>query len=660
MKRTILFIFMVVFTTAFVQNVSAQKSKVLVRVADKEITADEFLAIYKKNNQDDTVLDKKSLKEYLDLYINLKLKVAEAEALGMDTLPEFINELKGYRTQLAKPYLIDEEVNRHLLEEAYERKKYDLRASHILIKCDENAAPEDTLKAYQRIMDVYNMAKEGQDFAELAKKYSEDPSARDRNMYGKMVAGNGGDLSYFTVFNMVYPFEQAAYNTPVGEISKPLRTSFGYHILKVYDKKEAMGKVQIAHILAMVKQGATAEDSTKAYEKIHDVLNRLRAGEDFADLAMEFSDDKGTAPKGGVLPWFTSNRLFPTFYDAIQDMEVGQFSEPLETFYGYHLIKLIDKKGIGSFDDNKNTLKRKITKSDRADLSRKSLIAKIKSDYNYKADRSKLNQLDKYLSDDVFSAKWKADAAKNLNVVVATIGDKNYTLSDFASFIEKNQKKEIPGDLKQYVAKAFDSFEEEICIDYEDSQLENKHQDFRLLMQEYYDGILLFNLKQELIWNKAIADTAGLEAFYNENKKDYMWDKRVNASVFTIKDKSLKDKVLEIAQLDIPNDSVIKLISNLGSRSIYVKKDVFAKGENETVDSFKWKEGVSEVKNINNNLVFLKIHKVLKPEPKKLNEAKGLITADYQDYLEKVWEQELREKYDVKIYKRVLRKLRKK
>jgi peptidyl-prolyl cis-trans isomerase SurA len=389
-------------------------------------------------------------------------------------------------------------------------------------------------------------------------------------------------------------------------------------------------------------------------------MDRLNAGEDFNEIVLDYSDDQGTVNRGGILPWFTANRLFPSFYDEVKDLQIGQYSQIIETQYGYHILKVMDRKEIGTFEENKESLKRKITKSDRADLSRESLIKKIKKEYSFSENKEEIYTLESILDNSVFLEGWKADKAAGMTNFLAQIGDKKYTVADFAKFIEETQIKDKPIAIKTFIEKKYDNFVEKICVDFEDGQLENKYQDFRILMQEYYDGILLFELKNELIWEKAIADTAGLEKFHAENKENYMWKERIEVYEFTMTDRSLTDKVLEVAQQEVAYDSIVKLVSAIGSRSVLTSHKTYEKGDDKFIDSFKWEEGITEVKDKDGKNVFLKIVKHMEPQPKKLNEAKGLITADYQDYLEKEWEEELREKYPVKINKKAFKRLRKK
>jgi peptidyl-prolyl cis-trans isomerase SurA len=298
-----------------------QAQEYVIEVNNKKITKQEFLQIYLKNNQNPK-FDKASIDEYLELFKKFKLKVLEAESLGYDTIPKLKKELQGYRKSLSAPYLIDKQENLKVVEEAYKRLQKEVKASHILIRLDEIASPEDTLKAYARIIAIKQRIENGEDFTKIAKEVSEDPS----------VQTNGGDLGYFTAFQMVFPFEEAAYNTPVGQLSTIIRTRFGYHLLKIFDQRSARGIMKAAHIMVAVKRDGNKSDLDVAKKKIDEIYAKLIAGEKFEDLASNFSDDPGSSEKGGKLPEFgsgTTTRMVPEFEEAaFQLNKDGDFSLP--------------------------------------------------------------------------------------------------------------------------------------------------------------------------------------------------------------------------------------------------------------------------------------------------------------------------------------------
>ncbi|NTV83959.1 MAG: peptidylprolyl isomerase, partial [Bacteroidales bacterium] len=368
---------------------SAQKTddRVLLNIAGENISAGDFMYVFNKNNlnRDDQGPD--AVKEYLDLYINFRLKVKQAEDLGMDTLESFRKELEGYRKQLAQPYFTDGSVSDHLLKEAYERKLWDIRASHILFRVERNAPAGDTLAAYKKALAAYQRIAAGENFGVVAAEVSEDPSARDTeaSQYRPARKGNQGDLGYFTVFDMVYAFETGAYTTEPGTVSKPVRTDYGYHLIKVTDKQPAMGQAQVAHIFVAMPPNATAQDSVLKKDKIEAAYQKILAGMAFEDVVKEYSEDKASAANGGKLPWFGSNRMVPEFIVATRHLaDTGSYSSPFTTPFGYHIIKLIDRKAIGTFEEEEPTLKSRLEKDVRNKLSEESVINRIKQENGFK------------------------------------------------------------------------------------------------------------------------------------------------------------------------------------------------------------------------------------------------------------------------------------
>mgnify|MGYP003385883115 CR=1 FL=1 len=632
--------------------VAQDSNRTLLTIGNEEVSVDDFLSIYNKNRAVGEDLDPKTLDEYVNLFVNFKLKVKEAEALGMDTVPSFVKELAGYRKQLANPYLVDNEAGEQLIAEAYERLKQEVKASHILITVAADASAVDTLKAYNKIVKLRSEIVKGSDFAAYAKEYSQDPSAKE----------NAGNLGYFSAMYMVYPFENAAYNTNVGDVSEIVRTRFGYHILKVSDKRLSRGEVKTAHIMVKYPKPSgqnSAEDVALAQQKSNEIYAKLISeNADFDEMAKQYSDDKNNAAKGGALPWFGTNRMVESFENAAFSLvNVGDVSVPTETPYGWHIIKLLDRKGLGSFEEEKSELKKKVEKDSRAQVKRTSLVNKLKKEYNYKENRSALNELKKIVNTKLVSGKGSLeDYTKNLTKTIFTIGDAAYTQVEFASYLSKSirrmkSKKQSP----TIVDDLFATWSEDAVIAYENANLENKYNEFRLLMQEYRDGILLYELTDKKIWSKAVKDTTGLKAFYQANKQNYMWDTRVQAKVVNCQNENIACKVYK--KLSKGKTDLAKIQSKINKKSslnMDVKEGLYLKGENSDVDQVEWVVGVSDLIHDNDNVKVVYISEVLESQVKALSEAKGLITSDYQDSLEKAWLAELSAKYDVVINAYVL------
>lgn len=653
MKRLIIYVVSVMLSGML----SAQTDDVLLTVAGEKVTKTEFLNVYKKNNIKGDAMDRKSLEEYLNLYINFKLKVKEAEEQKLDTFSSFKNELAGYRKQLAQPYLTDKQVDEDLIKEAYDRMQWDVRASHILIRVDKDALPEDTLAAYKKIMKIRDRIIKGESFDVVAKETSEDPSARDRKDPNSEteIKGNGGDLGYFSVLDMIYPFENGAFNTKVGGVSMPIRTDYGYHLIKVTSKKPAMGKVSVAHIFIAVPRDTKTEDLASYKSKIDQAYEKLKNGAKFEDVVKEYSDDKGSASKGGVLPAFGVNRMVPEFIDAIAALKnPGDYSAPVQTMYGWHIIKLVDKTPIKSFDDEKAQLKSRIIKDSRSNKSRESVINRIKKEYGFnEVQPSLVKDFYNVVDSTIFEGKWDMTKAAGLTKPMFTIGDKTHDEQDFAKFIGGKPTKRSKMNIQNFVNERYIAFIDESCLQYEDGKLEQKYPEFRSLMKEYRDGIMLFELTDKKVWSKAIQDTTGLKEFYEKNKTKYMWDERLDATIFTCNDeataKNTRKLLKDYGKGKITDMDILKKINTDTVPSLKVDHKMFSKKDNPFIDEIKWEPGVTDNMSKDSKIIFVMVHKVVPPEPKLLKEAKGLITADYQNYLEEEWINNLRSKYSYQV-----------
>ncbi|HOT88307.1 MAG TPA: peptidylprolyl isomerase [Bacteroidales bacterium] len=654
--------FSVFFICLFmITQIMAQTSTdpVLVNISGDKITKSEFLNVYNKNNLKNDVIDKKSLEEYLDLYINFKLKVKEAESLGMDTVSSFITELDGYREQLAQPYLVDKEVNEELLQEAYNRMQQDVRASHILIRISPNASPADTLKAYQKIMNIRNrIVNNKEDFGKVAAETSDDQYAKDQPATETKAAtkGNKGELGYFTALDLIYSFETAAYTTNIGSVSMPIRTDYGYHLIYVTDKKPAMGRVQVSHIIVTLFPSSTAADSAKAKAKIFEISDSIKAGVSFEEMARKFSDDKTSAVKGGVIPMFGVNRMVPEFITAIAKLKkVGDVSEPVQTAYGWHVIKLLEHQPIEPLDSIKSSLKTRISKDTRANKSKESMVAKVKKEYGFKEFPASLSEFHKVVNDSIFTGVWDKEKAKNLNNVMFSFGSKSYTQQDFADYFEKQISMGLKEDSAAYVNRIYKQYIEDCALQFENDNLESKYPEFKALMKEYRDGILLFSLTDEKVWSKAVKDTIGLKSFYEENKEKYMWEDRVQATIYSCSNLVIANKAQKLVKKGkLTDEEITKLLNKDSQLNLSVESGKYQKNDNAIIDSIPWVKGITPNINTKGSVVFVKISQLIPKQAKTLVEARGLITADYQNYLEEKWLEELKAKYTVEINKEVL------
>lgn len=634
--------------------------KTLITIGDKKITAEEFVETYEKNNVKTEVIDKKNIDEYLQLFIDFKLKVTEAESLKMDTVPSFIRELKNYRDQLAKPYFSNDDITEELVAEAYNRIQYDLNAAHILIKCDAKALPDDTLAAYNKAMKVRERAMKGEDFGELAVELSDDPSARDMaEIPGvrKAYVGNRGELGYFTAFDMVYPFETGAYNTAEGEVSMPIRSDFGYHVIKVNSKTPASGLIRAAHIFLPINENT--EDSilrNKANNIYNEVINDPG---NWSVFVRKYSEDRGTITNNGILSTFRVNQIVPEFITAVKSLKPGEVSEPVKTSFGYHIIKLIMTTPPSDFETERPRLEERVQRDMRGKISEEIAMKRIMKESGFKENTKVKDEFIATIDSSLIVGQYVGNDEINTKKVLFTIGKENCQLQEFVDYIIDNQRRQGFLAPKAYAYELYDNFLQEKVFAYEDSKLEEKFPEFKTLVQEYHDGILLFSLMEEQVWNKAVNDTLGLNEFYERNKNMYMWDDRVKVIMLTSNDKDNVEELMAVLGGDIDIDSLRTYIKNndvkATARLLFCQK-----GDNVNVDSMEWKEGNLNKfeSSVDNTTQIIKIIEVRPAEPKAFKEAKGLITSAYQTELETLWLQQLKEKYPVKVNKKVLEKIK--
>jgi peptidyl-prolyl cis-trans isomerase SurA len=625
---------------------SQDKQAVVLTVAGERVTLEEFENIFRKNNRD-TAITQAALDEYMEMFINFKLKVRAAKDLGMDTVSKFRNELAGYRAQLARPYMTDDAMLGELVQQAYERKKEEIRASHILIKCEANASPADTMNALNRIRQIRARIVNGEDFATVARESSEDPSAKD----------NSGDLGYFTVFQMVYPFEEAAFNTPVGQVSQPVRTRYGYHIIKVADRRPARGEILTAHI--MVKDRKDDSGANVGEMKIREIYDKLVAGEKFDELASKFSEDGSTAKKGGELPWFGTNKMVIEFEDAAFALKNnGDFSQPFRTSYGWHIVKRLDYRGIPSFEETERDIRSKVSKDSRAEVTRASFIQKLKKEYNYVYYPEVIKPIAAKADTSVFQGILKVKKKKDQEKVMLSIAGKNYLVKDFVSYLstKKNTKSKMaPSD---YVSAEAASWAQDQLLKYEDSRLEQKHTAFRLLMNEYRDGILLFELTEQKVWSRAVKDTTGLKEYFEKNTDKFMWPERLEAVIYTCANPEIAKRARVMISAGTDRSEIAAKINEGTQLNIEIQEGIFTREDKDVLSKIEWKKGLSQNVELNGQIFIVFVKDVLAPAPKKFSEARGMATSEYQNYLEQEWIRELRATYSYTINKEALYTIR--
>jgi peptidyl-prolyl cis-trans isomerase SurA len=554
-----------------------------------------------------------------------------------------------YRSQLAKPYLTDDNFDDRLVKEAYERMQLDINASHILVSVSNDAIPSDTLLAYNKALNIRKRIIDGLNFSQAAKQYSDDKSAID----------NGGNLGYFSVFMMVYPFESAAYKTDINEVSSPIRTKYGYHLIKVNNKRKAVGEVKVAHIMFKLSKDASDEQINDNEKKAKEIYDQIKEGKSFSELAKQFSEDRATAIKGGILPRFGVGKMVKEFEDVSFSLNnTDNISKPFRTDFGWHIVKLIEKSSIVSFNDVKDELKKKVYQDSRNALRDIALISKIKKEYNFKSYIKNLEELLSYVDDRLVNGIWEINNNKSLNKKLFVLDGINYSQNNFINYITSNQAK-VNLHYKVYFNDLYNSYINNVCLDYENSMLEEKHPEFKALLREYSDGILLFDLMDEMVWSKAIRDTIGLKKYF-DNNNNYIWDERAVAKIYTCIDERVAKRTLyQVKRKNrynkIDDNDILKKINYSSPLNLKIIEGKYIKGENTYLSSTEWKVGTSNLINdMDGSVIIVDILEILPRQRKQLSETRGKVISDYQDYLESSWVSELKKKYNVKVNTTVL------
>ncbi|MGF1638249.1 MAG: peptidylprolyl isomerase [Cyclobacteriaceae bacterium] len=547
------------------QSKSADDQAVLFTIGEKPITVEEFKYVYEKNNlNNDSLYFKEDLNNYLELYVNFKLKVAEAMALRFDTTKAFREEYEMYRSQLAKPYLSETKVTESLVKEAYANMLQQTDASHILVRFENEG---DTLAAWEKIHDILAKAKSGIPFDKLAQEYSEDPSAKQ----------NAGRLGYFSAFQMVYPFEAAAFSTPVEGISDVFSTRFGYHILKVHDRRPNPGKIRIAHIY--IRQANEASAHSDNGRKMQEIYEKLKKGEDWNQLCATFSEDMRTKDEGGELPPFSAGEMPPEFEKVAFSMDTkDQISAPFESPYGWHIIKYLDKQPIEEFEAIKEQLTAQVQRDTRAQTGKKMSLEVLKNKFDFEESPENLQEMLQKADSTILQAKWSYNQS-NPEEMLFSIGNKKFSKGDFANYILTNQRSRSGISPKDYMQNLYERYVEAELSNYEEKQLEKTNRDYAFLIGEYHDGLLLFDIMEQKVWSKAIEDTTGLQNFFKENQSSYYWNPRAKATIYNASNEKLAN---ELAERHATEEDIILI-----SQKFSDKEEVNEKALDEIYDRIK-------------------------------------------------------------------------
>ncbi len=501
---------------------------VLMTVGNEKVTKSEFIKAYQKNSTLSEASEA-DLREYLHLYTDYRMKVQEAKSLQLDTAKAFQREWEAYKSQYAQQYLIDTEVSDQLMQETIDRARYHIRASHILVRIPKDATPKDTLAAYHKCMQIREKIMEGMNFNEAAARFSEDESARDfvNPQSGHLQRGNAGELGYFSVLEMIYPFETAAYTTPVGQVSMPVRTQFGYHLVYVQDKIPAIAKLFVSQIFF---RDTTALDSKVDHsgimQKCAQVKQKFQQGTSFDDLAAEYSEDMATKNNGGRMEPFAPNRRPGNYVNAAITLKKGQISEPVPSMIGWHILRLDSVIYTTVNDEFEYMIKNRLGRDSRSQKSKASLVEKLKKEYNYeeKGRKAAMKFFKKNLTVNNFQSKHIAiDSLSGIEKLkpMCSFANQSLTARDFGKYLGRFQGAQLNTSLDNFLEQAFPGFVEERMLRYESTQLMTKYPEYRDVVNEVYDGLLIYEVNALKVWNAAIQDTVGAERFYEQIKTQF-------------------------------------------------------------------------------------------------------------------------------------------
>ena len=630
-----------------------QKSPELFSVGNRSVSSMEFLHMYTKNQMNKKIdYSEKALQEYLDLYSLFKMKVSQAYEMQLDTIPGVANEIDSYRKQLAKNYLTNRTVKDKLVKEAYRRKKKDVNVAHILVSLRPNST--DTIFKRKTIDSIYRQIKKGNlSFEKAAQLYSDD----------KQSAQYGGSIGYITALQVVYPFENAAYNTRKGEITEPFRTVYGYHIVKKLNERPARGQIQVAQIMTTVRQSQGDEGKINARKKIDSALAELKKGAPFEIVEKKYNEDQYTINSGGVMPVFGVGKMVPIYEDAAFALKKeGDISRVIETANGFHIIMLKKKIPLGSFENEKGIIEKLIQRDGRITVAQDAFVEQLKKKLNYKEDRFALRELIDAIPDsNMRNGKFDPNNYGRMTKAVFTMDGTKFTQADFANYIKRYTRGRIYGDKNSSLSTLLKNYSKKVLMDYEETQLEKENPEYRSILQEYREGILIFELTKQKVWDKAPRDSVGLEKFYQVNQSKYMWGPAVTGQLYTAKDESYIKKVVKELNKESKKSpaEIVKDANGNGSQDkVSVEEGKFEQKRFEFNRPYASGKYMPYFKNSDGSYSLLVVDEVFNaPTQKTLKEAKGYVISDYQDQLEREWKEELRAKYPLKVNMREFNKM---
>jgi len=651
---TRIFIIGVTFFIIIIFIGCAASDPILATIGDEKLTLRSFEDNFAKNNDgwdSSAVASFEDRQKFLDLLIKFRLKVKEANAQGLDKDSAVISEMDSYYTSVAQPFMLEKEVIEPGVKKIYSRKKEELRASHILFKLQRNAASEDTLKAYIRALNVIDQIPLIP-FDTLAVRYSEDPSAKN----------NYGDLGFFSVGRMIPEFEDACYQLKPGEYTKkPIRTQFGYHIIKMKDRRPSSGSIRLSHIL--LRFNKSLSDTAAVCDTAWMLYERLKKGSSFKELVSKYSQDPQTVSKNGDLGFFERERIIPVIANILFELNIDSVSEPIGFKYGYHIFQLTEKKGLPSFEELEKDIKRQYQQT-RYQNDCKNYVKMLRTRYNVLIDSSVVKLLVSNIDTTkaAGSEDWKDTlSAEVLKTTIIRCTDHQLNVKDFT------EKVAALNEYKNYILNSANVwlFANKIT---DDAALEQHARDFAKkdpviarLMQEYKDGTLLYRIEQDEVWGRVVVNDSLLRGYYNSHMDDCRWPERVNfAEIYTTSDSTAKAVYKKIKNGMDFLEAAVKFTDRSGYREkkgvwgfqVFAFNGLSLKASKMAVDSitepFRFEKGWSIIKALGRDSAHVKTFEEAIPE----------VTSAYQEEAskqrEKEWIESLEKKYPVTVNKEIL------
>lgn len=623
--------------------------RVLLRIGETQVTAEEFIRLYTKNRG---IGDNPGFDTYFDQFVIFRLKVEQAIEEGLDTTISFRSEFEGYRNQLAKKYLTDNEARERLLRNAYERLGHEVNASHILVACNPDASPQDSLAAFSKALEIRSRLTGGENFSEVARATSDDPSA----------SINGGNLGWFTSMQMVKQFEDTVYSMNPGDISQPVRTPFGYHIIMLNGKRNSSGRLKVAHIMKGVPPGATVEEWNITRDRITGLLNEVRNGASFSEIAARESDHRESASRGGELEWFGAGEIIPEFSDAAFSIKGnGEITGPVKTPYGWHLIMLIDRKPIGSFEENRSMLESRLSESHLNTVARRTLVEKLSKEYHLTINSAIIEKLAIVTDSLILAGGKKIPDWPQSQARVFSFDGGGMNISELIDIIESNIEAFNGTNARSVIIQIAGNTSSEMLIGHEDKMLEKKNPDFRYLVKEFHDGMLLFEINSREVWNKPYTDSTGLKKFYETNQNQYLGEPSVTAKIYSLREKgnlnTLAKLVRKYGNSKNGSQKIIGRFTSGGDTSLVITEDRWYRGDDEEIDPFMERRGVTTLTWQGRSSV-IDVIRINDPEPRPFDEVRNEVAAAYQDYLEQQWLAQLKKRYSVWVNEKLLEELK--